>query len=214
MAPQSHCWLAATSRCGPAILSPEVLVFLRGGQDLCGEGLPSPGGCWCCSGFPMSFGGSCKSEEVGALPTKDCCLGPLSETNSHHFLGVSCPEGGRKQGSSSFVLPQLILPLPCPDFWTFLFLVQPLTLNVEFIPRQTSQCDSNNNSGTCSMLCQEPKGAFLSQWADLEKSGPHMEEVRVGNVPTTDISSQRSSTVMLWIIPTSLLRRSDCYHPV
>lgn len=72
----------------------------------------------------MSFGGSCKSDEVGALPTKDCCLGSLSETNSHHFLGVSCPEGGRKQGLQLLCppsthppppLPRLLdLPLPCP----------------------------------------------------------------------------------------------------
>lgn len=67
-------------------------------------------------------------------------------------------EGSR--GSRSFVLPQLILPLPCPDFWTFLFLVQPLTLNLEFIPRQTLQCDSNNNSGTWFHALPRTKGCF------------------------------------------------------
>lgn len=111
-------------RGGPAIRPQSTWASLRKARTPVGEELPSPRCCWCCSGFPVGFGGSSKSDEVGALPTQDRCVGPLSETNYHHFLGVSCPEWGRKQGLQILCplsahppppLPPLLdLPLPCP----------------------------------------------------------------------------------------------------
>lgn len=153
-------------RCGPAILSPELSVVIRGGrgpfsfslqgsssQRSPGRQLPSAGSC---SGLPTSFGGSSKStfgvytgDEVGAPRLSDCPLGLLSESNSHHFWVFPVQ---RETGS-----PQLILPHPCPNFWTFLFLVQPLTLNLRFNRGQTSQCEDNNSAlgiqGQNSVIC-------------------------------------------------------------
>lgn len=147
------------------------------------------------------------NQEWGLCPLKTVAwTDPLSETNSHHFLGFSCPEAGRKQGLQILCPPWahpppprprlLDLPLPCPTT----DLEPEAHSQADFPVRQQQQLRADN-PGTWLTLCQEPKGTSLSQWADLEKSCPQMGEMGVGNVPTADISLQRSSAVEVWDRP-------------
>lgn len=125
-----------------------------------GEGLPFPGWCWCCLGIPMSFGGTCQSaagsvreREVGGLSTPTLSPGTLGQRLIliAFWLLADPREAGSKAtrdlGSGSFVLPQLILSLPCCSFWTFLFLAQKQTLNLRLALRADFPARAQNNSG-------------------------------------------------------------------
>lgn len=200
-------------RCGPAILSPELTVVILGGrgpfsfslqgsssQRSSGGWLPFAGCCCCYSGLPTSFGGStnqplgCTSEMKWGLRDCQTVAWACSQRLILTLFWVFPVQ--RETGS-----PQLILPHPGPNFWTFLFLVQPLTLNLRFNPGQTSQCEDNNSAlgiqAQNSVLCEEPKSAFLSVGAGREILPETGGRDRIRNMPTTHISLQRNSTVMV-----------------
>lgn len=127
-----------------------------------GKGSPPQVAAGAAQGFPGILEAPANQMKWALCPLETAAWALCQRLILTIFWGFPAEKEEGSRGSRSFVLPQLILPLPCPDFWTFLFLVQLLTLNLEFIPRQTLQQDSNNNPGTWFCALPRTKGCFPS----------------------------------------------------
>ena len=102
----------------------------------------------------MGFGGSRKSDEAGALPTQDCCLG-LCQRLIITFSGCFLPREGKEarapdplsslSSSSPSPPPLLDLPLPCP------------TTDLKLEVHSQADLPATTIQGHGTMPCQEPK---------------------------------------------------------